>query len=131
MPDILDPQPLDSDIWVTEEGTYLGAVVTNVPYLATDFCIAPHTQIDDNQLCLIIFRGYMTRANLLKAIMKMEKGRHIGIPGIDMIPVKAVRIESMDKNKESEGKLTVDGELIESGIIQCHIMKNSAKIYSK
>merc|ERR1719189_668716 len=49
MPGILEPIPNDSDLWVTEEGTYLGAVVSNVPYLAKDFFIAPHTQIDDNQ----------------------------------------------------------------------------------
>ena len=131
MPGILEPIPTESDLWVTEEGTYLGAVVTNVPYLATDFCIAPHTQIDDNRLCLIIFRGYMTRANLLKTLLKLEKGKHIGIPGIEIIPVNAVRIEPIDKDKESKGTMTVDGELIESGPIQCHIMQHAAKIYSK
>ena len=131
MPGILEPIPLDSDLWVTEEGTYLGAVVTNVPYLAEDFCIAPHTQIDDNQLCLIIFRGYMTRGNLLKTLIKIEEGKHAGIPGIDIIPVNAVRIEPLENDKDSRGVMTVDGELIESGPIQCHIMQNAAKIYSK
>ena len=131
MPGILEPIPIDSDLWVTEEGTYLGAVVTNVPYLAEDFFIAPHTQIDDNQLCLIIFRGYMTRGNLLKTLIKIEKGEHAGIPGIDIIPVNAVRIEPLENDKDSKGVMTVDGELIESGPIQCHIMQNAAKIYSK
>ena len=131
MPGILEPIPTDSGLWVTEEETYLDAVVTNVPYLAEDFCIAPHTQIDDNQLCLIIFRGYMTRGNLLKTLIKIEEGKHAGIPGIDIIPVNAVRIEPLENDKDSKGVMTVDGELIESGPIQCHIMQNAAKIYSK
>ena len=131
MPGILEPIPIDSDLWVTEKGTYLGAVVTNVPYLGEDFFIAPHTQINDNQLCLIIFRGYMTRGNLLKTLIKIEKGEHAGIPGIDIIPVNAVRIEPLENDKDSKGVMTVDGELIESGPIQCHIMQNAAKIYSK
>ena len=131
MPGILEPIPTDSDLWVTEEGTYLGAVVTNVPYLAEEFYIAPHTQIDDNQLCLIIFRGYMTRKDLLKTLRTIEKGKHIGIPGLDIIPVNAVRIEPLENDKESKGTMTVDGELIESGPVQCHIMQNAAKLYSK
>ena len=131
MPGILEPIPTDSNLWVTEEGTYLGAVVTNVPYLAEDFYIAPHTQIDDNQLCLIIFRGYMTRENLLKTLLTIEKGKHIGIPGIDIIPVNSVRIEPLENDTESKATMTVDGELIESGPVQCHIMKNAAKVYSK
>ena len=131
MPGILEPIPTDSDLWVTEEGNYLGAMITNVPYLTTDFLAAPNTQIDDNQLCLIIFRGYMTRKNLLATLIKMEKGKHIGIPGIEIIPVNAVRIEPLENDKVSKGTICVDGELIESGPIQCHIMQNAAKIYSK
>ena len=131
MPGILDPIPTDSDLWVTEEGSYLGAMITNVPYIATDFLAAPNTQIDDNQLCLIIFRGYMTQKNLLKTLIKIEKGKHIGIPGIEIIPVNAVRIEPLENDKNSKGMMTVDGELIESGPLQCHIMQNAAKVYSK
>ena len=131
MPGIMEPIPLNSDLWVTEQGTYLGAVITNVPFLAEDFCMSPHTQIDDNQLCLILFRGFMTRANLLKTLIDIEKGKHIGIPGIEVIPVNAVRIEPLDTDKDARGINIVDGELIESGPIQCHIMQNAAKIYSK
>ena len=131
MPGILEPIPTDSNLWVTEEGTYLGAVVTNIPYIAEDFFVSPHTQIDDNQLCLVIFRGNMTRGNLLKTLLEIEKGKHVGIPGIEMIPVNAVRIEPVEKDKDIKGKMVVDGELIESGPIQCHIMQNAAKLYSK
>jgi len=131
MPGILDPIPTDSDLWVTEEGSYHGVMITNVPYIATDFLAAPNTQIDDNQLCLIIFRGYMTQKNLLKTLIKIEKGKHIGIPGIEIIPVNAVRIEPLENDKNSKGMMTVDGELIESGPLQCHIMQNAAKVYSK
>merc|ERR1719510_622532 len=80
MPSILEPIPPDSNLWVIEEGTYLGAIVTNVPYIAQDFFLAPHAQIDDHQLCLIIFRGTMTRSNLLQTLLKIEKGEHVGIP---------------------------------------------------
>ena len=61
----------------------------------------------------------------------MKKGKHVGIPGIDIIPVNAVRIEPLENDKDSKGMMTVDGELIESGPLQCHIMQNAAKIYSK
>ena len=131
MPSILEPIPPDSNLWVIEEGTYLGAIVTNVPYIAQDFFLAPHAQIDDNQLCLIIFRGTMTRSNLLQTLLKIEKGEHVGIPGIEIIPVNAVRIEPIEKDKGVRGTIKVDGELIEPGPIQCHIMQNAAKIYSK
>ena len=42
MPGILDPIPTDSDLWVTEEGSYHGVMITNVPYIATDFLAAPN-----------------------------------------------------------------------------------------
>ena len=131
MPGILDPIPTDSNLWVTEVGTYIGAMVTNVPYIAQDFFMAPHTKIDDNQLCLVIFRGNMTRANLLKSLLTIEKGKHVGIPGIELIPVKAFRIEPVGKDNDLKGAMNIDGELIESGPIQCHIMQSAAKIYSK
>ena len=98
--------------------------------MAADFFVAPHTQLDDNQLCLILFSGQMTRANLLKALVEVEKGKHVGIPGLDIIPVTAVRIEPLGE-KDGKGMMTVDGELIESGPLQCHIMQGAAKLFSK
>ena len=134
MPGILDPIPTNipecSNQWVVEEGTYLGACITSTPYVAADFFVAPHTQLDDNQLCLILFSGQMTRANLLKALVEVEKGKHVGIPGLDIIPVTAVRIEPLGE-KDGKGMMTVDGELIESGPLQCHIMQGAAKLFSK
>ena len=77
---------------------------------------------------LLVIRGGATKANLLKFMLEMEVGKHTNIPGVEIIPVKAMRLIPEDT---SQGHMTIDGESIPVAPIQAQSMPSTAKIFIK
>ena len=55
----------------------------------------------------------------------MSNGSHLSCPGVEMIPVKAFRIEPAES---TNGHLTVDGENVDYGPIQAEIFPSLATV---
>ena len=53
-----------SSQWIVESSEYLGASIVNVPYLSSDFMMAPDARLSDSSLYLVLFRGGMNRSDL-------------------------------------------------------------------
>ena len=49
---------------------------------------------------------------------------HISLPGVEMIPVRAFRIEPL----EERGTMTVDGELVERGVMQASVLPGMVRV---
>ena len=57
----------------------------------------------------------------------LEKGTHVNIPGVEVIPVSACRlVPAMDV-----GYLTTDGESIPVGPIQAQVMPTEINVFVK
>ena len=54
-------------------------------------------------------------------------GSHINIPGVEMIPVEAFRVEPSGKT----GYLTVDGEVIPWGPLQAQVLPSKGRIITR
>ena len=61
----------------------------------------------------------------------METGKHVNIPGIELIPVRAIRLEPLGNPAQGYGLMTMDGEVIPTGIVQAHIMPSASKVFIK
>ena len=49
---------------------------------------------------------------------------HIFLPGVEMIPVRAFRITPL----EERGTMTVDGELVERGVMQAAVLPAMVRV---
>ena len=72
-------------------------------------------------------RKDITKPNLLKALSALENGSHLGIPGVELIPVDAFRLVPA----QDVGYMTIDGESIPIGPIQAQIMPTVINIFVK
>jgi diacylglycerol kinase family enzyme len=63
--------------------------------------------------------------------MDMETGKHVNIPGIEIIPVRAIRLEPLGNPTQGAGIMTMDGEMIPTGMVQAHILPSAAKVFVK
>ena len=119
------------DDWVYEEGDYVTVSLINLPFLGSDSMLSPKSRTDDGVLHLLIVRGGISKKNLLQMLMEMETGKHVNIPGIELIPVRAIRLEPLGNPNQGAGIMTMDGEVIPTGVVQAHIMPSVAKVFVK
>lgn len=70
----------------------------------------------------------MTKSQLLKCFTSLEEGKHIDIPGVEVIEVDAFRLVP---GNEEEGCMTTDGECIPVGPVQAQIIPSIANVYVK
>ena len=118
------------DDWIYESGEYVTITLLNQPFLDSTAMLAPQSRPDDGKLFLLIIRGGTTKKNLLKLMLEMEKGRHVTIPGVELIPVRAFRLIP-DENNPGKGIMAVDGERVPAGPVQAHIMPAAARLFVK
>lgn len=57
--------------------------------------------------------------------MGLESGEHVSVDGVMMIPVRAFRLEPL------QGKVVVDGELMDSDAVQVEVLPSYLKLVSK
>lgn len=57
----------------------------------------------------------------------MSSGNHLAVPNVEMIPVKAFRLEPLSQGSH----IVVDGELLKHSPLQAEIMPGIANIYAR
>ena len=108
--------------WITDVDNYTLIYIVNLPFISRVDKIAPESESNDGLLWLLILRdAKMSKSKLIKFLTSLSKGNHINIPGIELIPIHAFRIEPLCK----DGVLTVDGETVDFESIQGHIMPSA------
>ncbi len=48
-----------------------------------------------------------------------------------MIPVRSIRLEPLGNPNQGGGIMTMDGEVIPTGVVQAHIMPSAGKVFIK
>ncbi|XP_009593622.1 sphingoid long-chain bases kinase 1 [Nicotiana tomentosiformis] len=97
--------------WVTTKGQFLGVLVCNhscktVQSLSSQV-VAPKAEPDDNTLDLLLVHG-SGRLKLIRFFLRLQMGRHLSLPYVEYVKVKAVKIKP---GKHSHSSCGIDGEL--------------------
>ncbi|KAH0644032.1 hypothetical protein KY290_026045 [Solanum tuberosum] len=97
--------------WVSTKGQFLGVLVCNhscktVQSLSSQV-VAPKAEPDDNTLDLLLVHG-SGRLKLIRFFLLLQMGRHLSLPYVEYVKVKAVKVKP---GKHSNSSCGIDGEL--------------------
>ncbi|XP_017761073.1 PREDICTED: sphingosine kinase 2-like [Eufriesea mexicana] len=116
-----------SSSWTQIQGEFVMVHAAYQSHLGQDYFFAPRAKLADGIIWLMIVKAGITRANLLQFLLGLSSGTHLTRSGIDMIPVKAFRIEP---EEGANGYITVDGERVDYGPLQAEIFPSLATVMS-
>ena len=121
MPPLDDTTALAAAPWVTVEGEFLLLWSMHVSYGASDMLVAPGLRPDDGVMQIMwVMAGAMGKCKLLELMDKLERGEHVGEPGMNAVKVTKYRLEPLDP--PPPGCLSVDGELVPYGAMQSELL---------
>ncbi|XP_042891190.1 sphingosine kinase 2-like [Penaeus japonicus] len=123
LPEFLEALP---DDWETIEDNFTVVYASYQSHISSDVTLAPNATPNDGIIWLLLVRGNATKANVLKFLLGLD-GSHLNIPGVELIPVDAMRVVP----NTTKGTLTVDGEVIPWGPIQANILPGKGKILTR
>lgn len=121
LPEITEDVP---DNWKTIEGDFLTVSPIMIPHLSSNFFGDPNMSIGTGKIRIMYVRR-MSRFGLLSMLTKAEKGTHLDRPEVEMIDVKAFRLEPLTE----EGIMTVDGEVVKYGKMQAQVHQHLARVF--
>ena len=116
-------EPVPSN-WETLETEFIGIVPTMVPCMAHGFYGDPSLPIGSGNIRILVLENALTRMGLFGMLTGAESGKHIGMDGLQVIDVKAYRLEPLT----APGMLTLDGEQIFYGPHQVQVHPGLARI---
>ena len=119
-------EPIGSN-WVTIDDEFVVVYSGHQTHLSSDCFFAPQAKLDDGIIWLLFIRGDATRAQVLHFLTALDAGSHINLPYVYLVPVHAFRLEP----HSTDGRITIDGELIDCGPIQAEVLPSIARIMSR
>ncbi|XP_058791106.1 sphingosine kinase 2-like isoform X2 [Phymastichus coffea] len=111
--------------WTRIEGEFIMVQAAYQSHLGQDCLFAPQAKLNDGIIWLLIIKAGISRTNLLQFLLGFSTGSHLSCPNVEMIPVRAFRIEPAE---DSSGLLTVDGEQVDYGPLQGEIFPSLATV---
>lgn len=124
LPKLDEPVPSD---WITVTGEFILVYTGHQSHLSGDCFFAPSARLDDGVIWLVFIQSGISKAQLLTFMTSLESGQHCNLPYITMVPVTAFRLVPF----EDQGRLTVDGELVPTGLVQASVLPSIARIMSR
>ena len=121
LPEITEDVP---DNWKTIEGDFLTVSPLMIPHLSSNFFGDPRMSIGTGKIRIMYVRR-MSRLGLLSMLTKAEKGTHLDRQEVEVIDVKAFRLEPQTEG----GILTVDGEVVKYGPMQAQVHQHLARVF--
>lgn len=125
-PSASSPSLPDLD-WQVLEGEFIALWVMNVAWATHSVLAAPHAQLADGYMDVLIIRKGISRWRLLTAFLKIATGEHLLIPEMEYYKVRCIHLEPLD----SKGLLAVDGEEIDYRSIEMNVLANHAQVFCR
>lgn len=119
-------QPLPSN-WIVVEGDFIMVYASHQTHLGTDVFFAPDAKLDDGLMWLVIIQAGVSRVQVINFLLSLQNGKHVDIPYVTMIPVRAFRLEPFS----TEGYMTVDGEVVDCVPLQAEVLPSLARIMTR
>ena len=111
--------------WIVEEGRFVIIYSSLVSHLGTKLFFAPEARLDDGITWLMMIKGGASRRQILSYFINQEVGKHVDLPWVKIIPVRAFRLESFD-----DSIITIDGEMAHTDVVQGRVLPGKARILS-
>ncbi|CAI9769482.1 unnamed protein product [Fraxinus pennsylvanica] len=124
--------PKSEDNWVVRKGQFLCVLVCNhscktVQSLSSQV-VAPKAEHDDNSLDLLLVHG-SGRLRLLRFFLRLQIGRHLSLPYVEYVKVKAVKIKP---GKHTHNGCGIDGELFPvNGQVICSLLPEQCRLIGR
>ncbi|PSB11402.1 sphingosine kinase [Pleurocapsa sp. CCALA 161] len=110
--------------WQVMEDDFIFLWAMNTPWAAHDMNITPNASLNDGAIDVLVMRQGTSRWELLQALLRCGKGKHLNLPHMEYYKVSAFKLEPLT----DEGILVVDGEPVDYTPIEMKIMPNLAVI---
>ena len=116
--DLLVPlsEPIPSS-WEVEEGEFIAVMILMMSHMARNSFGDPLLSIGTGKFSIVVVEGHLGRLSLLNIVTKTDSGAHLDLDGVVRKEAIAFRLEPYT----APGMLTVDGEAVHYGPIQCQI----------
>ncbi|XP_013783000.1 sphingosine kinase 1-like [Limulus polyphemus] len=119
-------QPLPSN-WVVVEGDFIVVYASHQTHLGTDVFFAPNAKLDDGLMWLVIIQAGVSRVQVINFLLSLQNGKHVDIPYVTMIPVRAFRLEPFS----ADGYMTIDGEAVDCVPLQAEVLPSLTRIMTR
>ncbi|WP_299405190.1 diacylglycerol kinase family protein [Acaryochloris sp. IP29b_bin.148] len=113
--------------WQVIEGEFVALWAMNVAWATHSVFAAPHAQLADGYMDVLIIRKGITRWRLLTAFLKIATGDHLSLPEMEYYKVRCLHLEPLS----SQGLLAVDGEEIKYCSIEMNVLANHAQVFCR
>lgn len=114
--------PLSED-WDVIEGDFSAVFILQTSHCALSMHSGPGVRLDDGLFTIQVVQS-ATRLQLLHMLLSIDTGEHVNSSVVKQYKAHAYRLEPL-----TEGRLTLDGELVEYGPIQGLIMGTKATTF--
>ena len=121
LPSLSGPIP---ENWETIERDFLAITPLMIPHMAHNFFGDPAFAIGTGKIRIVIVDGQISRLGMFGLLTKADTGEHLEVNGVLRKDVMAFRLEP----HTSPGMLTVDGEEVYYGPLQCQIHPTLARV---
>ncbi|RWR99697.1 sphingosine kinase 1-like protein, partial [Leptotrombidium deliense] len=112
-----------SSDWVVVEGDFV------LTHISSDCFFTPGAKFDDGIIWLIYILGSATRAQIVQFLISLDTGSHVNLPFVHSVPVRAFKLEPNSKSKD--GRITVDGELIDCVPVEVEVLPSIARLMTR
>jgi len=113
--------------WQVIEGEFIALWVMNVAWATHSVLAAPHAQLADGYMDVLIIRKGISRWRLLTAFLKISTGEHLLLPEMEYYKVRCLHLEPLD----SKGLVAVDGEQINHHPLQIDVLANHGQVFCR
>lgn len=108
--------------WQVMEDDFIFLWAMNTPWSAHDMNVTPYASLNDGAIDVLVMRQGTSRWELLQALLRCGKGKHLDLPHMEYYKVSAFKLEPLT----DKGILVVDGESMEYSAIEMKVMPNLA-----
>ncbi|MGL5942144.1 MAG: diacylglycerol kinase family protein [Waterburya sp.] len=108
--------------WYIIEDEFIFLWAVNTAWAAHDMNTTPFAQLNDGAMDVLIMRKGTSRLELLQALIRVGKGKHLSLPHLEYYKVRSLRLEPLTK----KGILVVDGEPVDNSPIEMTVIPRLA-----
>ena len=124
LPPLSGPVP---ENWETIEREFMAVTFLMIPHMANNFFGDLVFSIGTGKIRIVICGGEITRLGMFGLLTKADTGQHLEMEGVLRKNVRAFRLEP----RTAPGMLTIDGEEVYYGPLQCQIHPTLARVMSR